>query len=90
LGAGNYDGEMALLIDGELVAHHTGLLWRHTEELLLNHFIVWNYFPQATQAYRIWFDNIVISTTQIGVFGEMVFQDGFESGDTTAWSGSVP
>lgn len=89
-GAGNYDGEMTLWIDGELVAHHTGVLWRHTEELLLNHFIVWNYFPEANQSYRIWFDNIVISATHIGAFGEMVFQDGFASGDTAAWSGSVP
>ena len=90
LGAGNYDGEMALWIDGELVAHHTGMLWRHAEELLLNHLIVWNYFPEATKSYRIWFDNLVISTTPIGVLGGMVFQDGFEAGDTSAWTTATP
>ena len=90
LGEGNPDGEMALWIDGVLVAHHTGMLWRHTEDLLLNHFIVWNYFPEATQTYRIWFDNLVISTFPIGTLGDGVFDDGFESSDTSAWSTTLP
>jgi len=90
LGEGTPDGEMALWIDGVLVGHHTGMLWRHTDALLLNHFIVWNYFPEASQAYRIWFDNLVISTTPIGTLREMIFSDGFESGDTSAWLATVP
>jgi hypothetical protein len=90
LGEGSPDGEMALWIDGVLVAHHTGMLWRHTEDLLLNHFIVWNYFPEATQTYRIWFDNLVISTFPIGTLGDGVFDDGFESSDTSAWSTTLP
>lgn len=88
LGQGNADGEMALWIDGELVAHHTGMLWRHDDQLQLNHFIVWNYFPEATQSYRIWFDNLVISTSPIGEVGE-IFSDDFERGDTSAWSSQV-
>jgi len=85
LDVGNPDGEMALWIDGALVAHHTGLLWRHADDLLLNHLIIWNYFPEATQTYRIWFDNLVISTSPIGVFDAEIFADDFESGDTSAW-----
>lgn len=90
LDAGVPDGEMALWIDGVLVAHHSGMLWRHTEDLLLNHFIVWNYFPEASQAYRIWFDNLVISASPIGALGSGVFDDDFESSDTSAWSETLP
>jgi len=90
LGEGNPDGEMALWIDGALVAHHTGMLWRHTDQLRLSHFIVWNYFPEADQSYRIWFDNVVISTAPIGLIGGQIFGDGFESGDTSTWSGVFP
>ncbi|MGB3562473.1 MAG: hypothetical protein WBH85_03605 [Thermoanaerobaculia bacterium] len=88
LGVGNADGEMALWIDGVLVARHTGMLWRHDDELLLNHFIVWNYFPEATKSYRIWFDNLVIDTSPIGASAGIVFEDDFESGDTEAWNDS--
>jgi hypothetical protein len=66
---GMHDGEMSLWIDGQLVAHHTGLLWRTVSDLHLNHFVAWNYFPQATAAHRIWFDNLVISTAPIGLLG---------------------
>jgi len=89
-GVGRYDGEMALWIDGTLVAHHTGMLWRHTETLHLNHFIVWNYFPEATTSYRIWFDNLVIATAPIGLLMGEIFADGFESGDTAVWDASIP
>ncbi len=88
LGVGNADGEMALWIDGVLVARHTGMLWRHDDDLLLNHFIVWNYFPEATKSYRIWFDNLVIDTSPIGALAGIVFEDDFESGDTEAWNDS--
>ena len=90
LDQGEADGEMALWIDGQLVAHHTGLLWRHDDELRLNHFIVWNYFPAANQTYRIWFDNLVISTSAIGIFDADIFSDGFEAGDSNAWSSTAP
>ncbi len=88
-GVGQTDGEMSLWIDGALVAHHTGMVWRHTDALHLNHFIVWNYFPEATQSYRIWFDNLVIATAPIGLFGDVVFADDFETGDVSAWSATV-
>jgi MYXO-CTERM domain-containing protein len=64
---GTADGEMALWVDGTLVARHTGILWRETPGLLLNHFIVWNYFPEATQLHQAWFDDLVISTAPIGL-----------------------
>ncbi len=90
LDEGNADGEMALWVDGVLVAHHTGMLWRHTNELLLNHFVMWNYFPEATQTYRIWFDNLIIATTPIGVFNTDIFRDDFEAGNSSAWSSASP
>ncbi len=63
---GEADGEMALWVDGTLVAHHTGILWRETPDLLLNHLVIWNYFPEATESHRIWFDDLVISGAPIG------------------------
>jgi MYXO-CTERM domain-containing protein len=64
---GTADGEMALWVDGTLVARHTGILWRETPDLLLNHFVVWNYFPEATQLHQAWFDDLVVSTAPIGL-----------------------
>ncbi len=66
---GMTDGEMALWIDGTLVAEHGGIAWRDLDELLLNHVIVWNYFPALEQARSVWFDNLVVSTEPIGGAG---------------------
>lgn len=66
---GMADGEMALWIDGELVAEHGGIAWRNTPELLFNHAIIWNYFPALSANHRVWFDNLVISTDPIGAAG---------------------
>jgi pimeloyl-ACP methyl ester carboxylesterase len=63
------DGEESLWIDGVLVAQHAGFDWRDTPDLLLNHFIVWNYFPEATSELFVWFDNVVVSTAPIGLLG---------------------
>ena len=63
------DGEMTLWIDGVEIGHHDGILWREDPTLQLNHFIVWNYYPEAEVAHRIWFDALVISTEPIGVLG---------------------
>jgi hypothetical protein len=63
------DGEMTLSIDGVQIGHHDGILWREDPTLQLNHFIVWNYFPETEVAHRIWFDDLVISTAPIGVLG---------------------
>lgn len=60
------DGEMALWIDGELVSEHTGIRWRDTDELLLNHAIFWNYYRSVSATRQIWYDNLVISTEPIG------------------------
>lgn len=63
------DGEMTLWIDGVEIGHHAGIAWRDDPLLQLNHFIVWNYYPESTAAHRIWFDALVISTAPIGVLG---------------------
>jgi hypothetical protein len=80
-GAGVGDGEMSLRIDGQLVAHHQGLYWRDNPDLLLNEFIVWNYWPAAEATHRYWFDNLVVSTEPIGLLGQ-------EPGDTDSDSDS--
>jgi hypothetical protein len=66
---GMADGEMALWIDGQLVAEHAGIAWRNVEELLLNHVIVWDYYPEVQSSRSIWYDNLVISTEPIGSGG---------------------
>ena len=63
---GQPDGEMALWVDGELVAEHSGIAWRNHDALLLNHLIVWNYYPALQSARSVWYDNLVISTEPIG------------------------
>lgn len=63
------DGEMTLWIDGVEVGHQAGIAWRDDAALQLNHFIVWNYYPEAEVAHRIWFDDLVVSTAPIGVLG---------------------
>lgn len=60
------DGEMALWVDGQLVAQHGGIAWRELDELLLNHVIVWNYFRSVQDGRSVWFDNLVVSTEPIG------------------------
>lgn len=66
---GMADGEMALWIDGQLVAQHGGIAWRETSDLLLNHVIVWNYYRSVASSRSIWFDNLVVSTEPIGMLG---------------------
>lgn len=63
------DGEMALWIDGQLVAQHGGIAWRDLDELLLNHVIVWNYYPEVASHRSLWFDDLVVSTEPIGSAG---------------------
>lgn len=60
------DGEMALWIDGQLVAEHGGIAWRELDELLLNHVIVWNYYRSVSSSRSVWYDDLVISTEPIG------------------------
>jgi MYXO-CTERM domain-containing protein len=78
---GQADGEMSLWIDGQLVGQHGGIGWRDDPVLQLNHFIVWNYYPETEIAHSIWFDDLVISTAPIGLFGGM-------GGDSTGGGGS--
>lgn len=64
------DGEMALWIDGVMVGQRSGIRWRDDASLLLNHVIVWNYYPESQAAHSIWFDNLVISTAPIGALDD--------------------
>ncbi|MFO0636534.1 MAG: hypothetical protein U0168_27200 [Nannocystaceae bacterium] len=74
------DGEMALWIDGVMVGQRGGIRWRDDPGLLLNHVIVWNYYPESQAAHSIWFDNLVISTAPIGTLGDPSGDEGSSGG----------
>jgi hypothetical protein len=88
---GRADGEMALWIDGTLVGQRSGIAWREDPGLLLNHFIVWNYYPESTAAHHIWFDNLVISAAPIGTLDEPAppGTGGADDGPTTGAEGTT-
>lgn len=92
------DGEMTLWIDGVQIGHVAGIRWRDDPLLQLNHFIVWNYYPETEVAHRIWFDNLVISTEPVGVLGgssgdssggDVTGGDGDSGGASTAATASA-
>ncbi len=83
---GGGDGEMSLWIDGQLVGNRGGIRWRDDPSLLLNHFIVWNYYPETQGPHRVWFDDLVISTEPIGLFGGV----GGTEGGGDVGSGGAP
>lgn len=87
---GMADGEMALWVDGQLVAQHGGIAWRDTDELLLNHVIIWNYYPEVRASRSIWFDNLVVSTEPIGALGGGGETTGGETTDGPATTGGGP
>ncbi len=86
---GEADGEMSLWIDGVLVGHHDGIRWRDDPALLLNHFIVWNYYPETEVPHSIWFDDLVLSTEPIGLLGGGATDTSGSAGDADGSSGGV-
>ncbi len=87
-GVGNADGEIILWVEGVEVSRQAGLRWRHTEDLLVDHFIFWNYNPDANETYQITYDNLVVSTRPIGPIEQVSMDDagprtdGAAGGDT--------
>ncbi len=65
---GEADGEMAFWVDGELGHRETGMHWRDVPELQLNKVWVQHYIAggDADQPNRIWWDDIIVSTSRIG------------------------
>jgi hypothetical protein len=85
---GQADGEMSLWVDGVLVGHHDAIRWRDDPALLLNHFIVWNYYPETEIPHSIWFDDLVISTEPIGLLGGTGADTSGSAGDEADDDGS--
>jgi hypothetical protein len=67
---GQDDGEVALWIDGRLLAHHTGINWRSDARLQLNAFWLMLYVTENSakknQVNTVWFDDVVVATRYIG------------------------
>ncbi|MCH9648435.1 MAG: DNRLRE domain-containing protein [Deltaproteobacteria bacterium] len=91
---GQNDGIIRAWVDGRLAWEKEDWRWRDIPTLKIEE--VWmNVFHGGTTAVdrdvHLYLDNVVVATSYIGP-AEMgaLFADGFESGDTSAWSVSVP
>ncbi|MBN1960541.1 MAG: hypothetical protein JW841_06315 [Deltaproteobacteria bacterium] len=62
------DGEMKYWMNDELQYHKTGMRWRDIPELQLNRVALQHYIERgdANQSNRIWWDNVIASTSKIG------------------------
>lgn len=66
-----HDGEMAYWINGELAHRETGMMWRISPTLALNRVRLQHYITSSDaggHSNRVWFDDVVVSTSPIGVF----------------------
>ena len=46
--------------------------------------------PGTDKIYYLWFGTSADPQGEMPLCGGLIFSDGFESGDTTAWSNTVP
>lgn len=68
---GEHNGEMAYWINGELTHRVTGMMWRVNPTLALNRVRLQHYITSSDaqgHSNRVWFDDVVVSTSPIGVF----------------------
>jgi hypothetical protein len=66
---GKEDGQVALWIDGNAVAHHKDINWRSDGNLKLNAFWLMLYVTENStknQVNTVWFDDVVVATEYIG------------------------
>lgn len=89
---GQLDGIMRVWIDGRLAWEKTDWRWRHIPDLKIEE--IWmNVYHGGTapvgQDVHLYIDNVVIADEYIGPLGGL-FVDAFESGDTSAWTITVP
>lgn len=64
-----HDGTMAYWVDGALAHEVTDMMWRTVPELALNRVRLQHYITQddaGGHSNRIWFDDVVVSTSRIG------------------------
>ncbi len=62
------DGEMSFWLDDQLGHAQAGMYWRDAPELQLNKIWLQHYIASgdASQSNRIWWDNVIASTSRIG------------------------
>lgn len=68
------DGEQALWVDGQQVAHFKGIRWRSSDKLKINCFWLLYYVTEqaarlnsnAEAVYEVWFDDIILATEYVG------------------------
>jgi hypothetical protein len=68
---GEHDGEMAYWINGELAHRVTDMMWRVSPTLALNRVRLQHYITSSDargHSNRVWFDDIVVSTSPIGMY----------------------
>lgn len=60
------DGEQAFWIDGQKIGHWTGLRFRDSQILEVNCFWLLLFIHENTKINKIWYDEVVVSTSYIG------------------------
>lgn len=63
---GEADGEMAAWIDGKLYIHLTGFRWRTDPDVKLKRISLGLYIHSSTRANTVWYDDVALSTGDIG------------------------
>ena len=66
---GRSDGEQRLWIDGRLAIEQTGMLWRKSEDLVINNVMQPTYTntpPEPGTKRSLWLDNLVVARSYIG------------------------
>jgi hypothetical protein len=87
------DGIMKVWIDGRLAWEKFDWRWRTVPALKIEE--IWmNVYHGGTATVdrdvHLFIDNVVIAQQYIGPLASDLFLDGFESGDTSAWTAAVP
>ena len=65
--AGWSNGEQAFWINGKLIAHFKNIIWRHTNDLKINSFLLGLYIHDNKKVNRMWYDDVIVSTGYIGL-----------------------
>jgi hypothetical protein len=66
---GKSNGEQRLWVNGRLTIEQTGMLWRKSEEMVINNLMQPTYThtpPEQGQKRSLWLDNIVVAKSYIG------------------------
>jgi hypothetical protein len=63
---GKSDGEQAFWVDGKLVGHFTGIVWRTVDSLKVNGFWLMLYIHDNPKSNTLWYDDAVVARSYIG------------------------